>query len=62
MFRRIGPDDGLVAEAAYEVSYVVRFASNAPSGCAGVGGAPGESVWKKVGAKPAAADSGFGGR
>ena len=28
----------------------MSFASDAPSGCAGVGGAPGESVWLKVGA------------
>lgn len=36
----------------YDVVYDLRFASAAPSGCAGIGGAPGESVWMKVGAVP----------
>jgi hypothetical protein len=43
-------DDGVEAGAAYAVSYTIEFASNAPSGCVGVGGAPGESVWMKAGA------------
>lgn len=34
---------------SYEIEITVTFASNAPTGCAGVGGAPGESVWMKVG-------------
>lgn len=36
----------------YDLSYDLRFASSAPTGCAGIGGAPGESVWMKVGAVP----------
>jgi hypothetical protein len=43
-------DEGLQPATEYEVSFVVTFASDAPSGCVGVGGAPGESVWLKVGA------------
>ena len=48
--RPVGPADGLVPEASYEIEFTVRVASNAPTGCAGIGGAPGESVWLKVGA------------
>lgn len=48
--RRIGSQEGLAPDTIYEISYTVEFASDAPSGCAGVGGAPGESVWMKVGA------------
>ena len=36
----------------YVVDFTVRLASNAGSGCIGVGGAPGESVYLKVGAAP----------
>lgn len=43
---------GLDPDATFEVSFEVRFASDAPTGCMGVGGAPGESVWLKVGASP----------
>jgi hypothetical protein len=39
--------------ATYEVGYRVEFATNAPRGCAGIGGAPGESVVVKVGASTA---------
>ena len=35
---------------AYTVDYDIAVASGAPSGCAGIGGAPGESVWLEVGA------------
>ncbi|MEX1279905.1 MAG: hypothetical protein AB1Z55_04230, partial [Acidimicrobiia bacterium] len=50
LYRAVTDTDGLEPGATYEVSYTVEFASNAPSGCAGIGGAPGESVWMKVGA------------
>ena len=47
------------------MSYLARFnveiATNVPSGCIGVGGAPGESVWVKAGAttvEPVAIDQG----
>lgn len=48
--RRIGPEDGVVAEQTYRIIYEIVFASNAPSGCFGIGGAPGEGVTLKAGA------------
>jgi hypothetical protein len=50
--RRLTVIDGIRAGETYIVHYSVLLASNAPSGCAGVGGAPGESVYVKVGASP----------
>ena len=50
MFRQVGSSDGLEPDTAYRISFEVVFASNAPTGCVGIGGAPGESVWMKVGA------------
>lgn len=40
----------LAPSASYEIGFSVRFASNAPTGCVGAGGAPGESVVVKAGA------------
>lgn len=51
--RRLGAEDGIVAGRTYELTFKVVFASNAPTGCGGVGGPPGESVWLKAGASPA---------
>lgn len=45
-----GQVEGLEADATYEVTVEVRFATNAPSGCAGIGGPPGEAVRVKAGA------------
>lgn len=42
--------DGLRPMTRYRVEMMVEFASRSPSGCAGVGGAPGESVFLKAGA------------
>ena len=42
--RRLGVNDGIVAGQRYRVGITVRLASNAQSGCVGIGGAPGESV------------------
>ena len=42
----------LAPNASYVMRYRVTIATNAPSGCAGIGGAPGESVVLKVGATP----------
>lgn len=42
--------DGLAPNQTYRVSFDLQLASNAPSGCSGVGGAPGESVYLKAGA------------
>jgi hypothetical protein len=41
---------GLKPSTTYELLFNVRFASNAPIGALGVGGAPGESVHVKAGA------------
>ena len=48
--KHVGAEDGLQPNQAYRLSFDIVFASNAPSGCAGVGGAPGESVYLKAGA------------
>ncbi|CAM2008737.1 hypothetical protein [Acanthopleuribacter pedis] len=42
--------DGLVPGARYDVAIEADFLSNAGTGCAGIGGAPGESVTVKFGA------------
>jgi hypothetical protein len=48
--RRLGTDDGVVAGQEYHIEFTIVFASNAPSGAAGIGGSPGESVFLKAGA------------
>ncbi len=48
--RPVTGDDGVVVGARYDVEIRVRFASDAPSDCVGIGGAPGESVYLKAGA------------
>ena len=45
-----GPVDGLRPEHSYTVSVGLEIATDTPAGCAGIGGAPGESVWIKAGA------------
>ena len=45
-----GPIGGLQPGARYGVTVNLEIATNTPSGCLGVGGAPGESVWVKAGA------------
>ncbi|WP_156966278.1 PEP-CTERM sorting domain-containing protein [Algiphilus aromaticivorans] len=44
-----GPVQGLAPETSYEARFRVEFATDSPAGCAGIGGAPGESVWVKTG-------------
>lgn len=44
--------DGVEPNRLYSVSVDVELLSNAPSGCIGAGGAPGESVWLKAGISP----------
>ena len=44
-----GPMNGLRGGALHKVTVSLEFATNAPSGCFGVGGSPGESVWIKAG-------------
>lgn len=43
---------GLKPDQNYAFQFLVEFASNAPSGCVGVGGAPGEAVVVLAGASP----------
>lgn len=52
---------GLAPNTSYRVGFEVEIATNVPSGCLGVGGSPGESVWVKAGAsqsEPEAVDVG----
>ena len=44
-----GSIGGLQSGTVYGVTLSVEIATNTPSGCIGVGGAPGESVWIKAG-------------
>ncbi|HXH69158.1 MAG TPA: hypothetical protein VNI60_02305 [Pyrinomonadaceae bacterium] len=48
--RRLTAADGIVAGQTYRIEYVIKLASDAPSGCGGIGGTPGESVYLKAGA------------
>src|SRR5690606_28303321 len=41
----LGPDDGVVASRVYQLQFEIVFYSDAPSGCVGIGGPPGESVY-----------------
>lgn len=41
---------GFEPNTNYQVSFVVEFATDVPTGCGGVGGSPGESVFVKAGA------------
>jgi hypothetical protein len=47
--RGIGTAEGVEPGQSYQVSYRIVFASDAPTGCFGVGGPPGEAVWLKAG-------------
>jgi hypothetical protein len=42
--------DGIQPNQAYDITFRIEFASNAPEACSGIGGAPGESVYLKLGA------------
>lgn len=44
MTKSIGKAEGIVPGATYEVRFRITFDSNAPTGCLGTGGAPGEGV------------------
>jgi hypothetical protein len=41
---------GLKADATYNITFSIEFASNVPDGTPGIGGSPGESVYIKAGA------------
>ena len=51
--RRLAAADGIVAGQTYQVNYTLVFASSIPTGCAGPGGSPGDSVDLSVGASSA---------
>jgi len=44
--------DGLTPNGRYRVTFRIELATNSPSGCAGIGGAPGESVYLQGGVAP----------
>jgi hypothetical protein len=48
--RRLGADAKLNADQLYQAVFDIRFASDVPTGCGGIGGAPGEHVVMKAGA------------
>lgn len=50
LYRGLTTTEGVVAGQEYQVNFTITFASNAPSGCMGIGGAPGEAVYLKAGA------------
>jgi hypothetical protein len=47
--RQLDSAFGIVPNGSYRLRYSITLASNAPSNAAGVGGAPGESVFLKAG-------------
>jgi len=51
--RRLNSGDGIVAGQTYQITFTLVFGSNAPSGCIGIGGSPGEGVFLKAGGSPA---------
>lgn len=48
--KKLGAADGVRPNQRYAISFRVTLASQAGSGCSGVGGSPGESVYLKAGA------------
>lgn len=44
------PVDGLAPNTHYSIELEMQFATNEPSGCLGVGGSPGRSVYMRLGA------------
>lgn len=44
------PLDGLEPDTTYRLELEMQYATNVPSGCVGVGGSPGESVFMRLGA------------
>lgn len=47
--KEVSSDEGIAPNQLYLVSLDLRLASNAPAGCAGAGGPPGEGVYLKAG-------------
>lgn len=47
--KKLGSANGIKPNKVYQMSMTVEFATAAASGCAGIGGSPGESVYLKAG-------------
>ena len=50
--RQVTARDGVKPHCRYSLTCEIEFASNAPTGAVGTGGAPGESVYVKAGGAP----------
>jgi hypothetical protein len=50
--RVVGASDGVQPDTAYQVGFMITFASSVPAGLIGAGGAPAEAVFMKAGASP----------
>lgn len=50
--RPLEREDGIEPNGTYVVEFLIEFVSNAPTGCFGTGGSPGDDVFLKVGASP----------
>ena len=50
--RQLTVADGIEPNREYLADFMIRMISDAPAGCGGAGGAPGESVYLKAGATP----------
>ena len=48
----LSPADGIEPDSLYEAEVLIELFSGAPTGCAGVGGSPGDGVYLKVGVGP----------
>ena len=61
MKRKLDSSVGIQADMVYELDMEISFATNAGTGCAGVGGAPGEAVTVKAGATDVEPESAISG-
>lgn len=52
--KKLTAADGILPNRRYRVRFSITAASNAGSGCVGIGGSPGDSVYLKAGATPTA--------
>jgi len=50
MKRQLDDAAGLLPDTTYKIDFHIEFATDSPSGCMGIGGAPGEAVRVKAGA------------
>ena len=50
--RRLTTADGIVPGRSYRIEYVMRLASQAATGCIGIGAPPGEGVFLRAGGSP----------